>query len=497
MKKIRFSILIILLLGGTMAAQNLEDALRYSQNQYKGSSRFMAMGSSFSALGGDLSVLSTNPAGIGVFRSGEFSLTPVLNYTGTEAAYLGTLRDDFKYNLNLNQIGMVSSLPIGQSDGLVRLNFGFAYNRLNDFNSNVIIEGDNNTSSMVDFFAEASEGVYFENLNSYGAGIIFDAWLMDTITGSNGLSYGTIFSNYGDNPNSDYGQNQRRIIETKGGIGEYAFSLGGSIRDEFYFGATFGIQRVRYESWFDHTEDDEFNNIADFDYFTYTNYLETLGTGYTFKAGAIYKPLEFVRLGAAVHLPTFYRMSDYFYSDVVSSFDPNEFGESDYYEFSSPDEAPYEYSIITPFKALGSVAFQIKKSALINVEYEFIDYSSARLRRGSDGYNFSDENEEIKEAYTSAGNLRVGAEYRIGSVYLRGGYQFYGSAFAENEDNSDASYAVYSGGIGFRHRVFYFDLAYSYTDHSEFYFLYPNNNIQATSLDSRKHQFGMTMGVKF
>ena len=38
---------------------------------YGGTARFMSMGGAFTALGGDISTLSQNPAGIGVFRTSE------------------------------------------------------------------------------------------------------------------------------------------------------------------------------------------------------------------------------------------------------------------------------------------------------------------------------------------------------------------------------------------------------------------------------------------
>jgi len=81
-------------------AQNVDDALRYSQIFYTGTARFMSMSGAFTALGGDLSTLSQNPAGIGVFRSSELSLSPQLFHSKTSASFNGTT-DDYLYNFNL------------------------------------------------------------------------------------------------------------------------------------------------------------------------------------------------------------------------------------------------------------------------------------------------------------------------------------------------------------------------------------------------------------
>ena len=72
-------------------------------------------------------------------------------------------------------------------------------------------------------------------------GIAYDAWIMDTITGTGANTYGTVFSNYGDNASSDYGQNIRRLITNEGYTGEHAFSIGGNYSNKIFFGATLGI----------------------------------------------------------------------------------------------------------------------------------------------------------------------------------------------------------------------------------------------------------------
>ena len=46
-----------------------------SQTELRGTARFMSMGGAFTALGGDLSTLTQNPAGIGVYRRSEIGAT--------------------------------------------------------------------------------------------------------------------------------------------------------------------------------------------------------------------------------------------------------------------------------------------------------------------------------------------------------------------------------------------------------------------------------------
>ena len=58
-----------------MSAQSAVDEYSLSQTETRGTARFMAMGGAFTALGGDLSTLTQNPAGIGVYRRSEIGAT--------------------------------------------------------------------------------------------------------------------------------------------------------------------------------------------------------------------------------------------------------------------------------------------------------------------------------------------------------------------------------------------------------------------------------------
>ena len=78
MKKIVLSVMLTLAVIAGAFAQNDLDAFRFSQTNWEGTARFMGAGGAFGAIGGDFSSLSTNPAGIGVFKKTEFSLTPLV-----------------------------------------------------------------------------------------------------------------------------------------------------------------------------------------------------------------------------------------------------------------------------------------------------------------------------------------------------------------------------------------------------------------------------------
>lgn len=495
MKKTGLVILLTVLLISGLNAQNVDDALRYSQVFYGGTARFMSMGGAFTALGGDMSSLSQNPAGLGVFRSSEFSVTPQLFHIKTTAGFDG-LTSDYLYNFNLGQIGLVSNLISNSNEsGLITLNVGYSFNKTNNLNQTIRIQGVNNSSSMTDYWAGLSDGWYHDELGSNvaDANLAYEAWLIDTLPGEN-TRYGTVFSNYGDNPPSVYGQNVRRLVSYEGYTGEHAFSIGGNYSNKIYFGATLGISKINFTSHYEHRESTDANLPSEFQDFTYVDHYENTGTGYSLKLGAIIKPVETVRIGLAFHSPTIYRINEYFFDNMTSNFTDG----SKFEPFNDP--LRYSYRLTTPFRALAGIAVQIKKLALLSADYEFVDYGTARFSDAGDNYDYGEKNMNIKNSLKSASNIRLGGEYRLNKMYLRAGYGLYGKAFQSTEDNSDLNYKSLSFGTGFREKNVSIDFAYTNYKYNQKYILYPvagNLETAVADLNTARNMFTLTLGYKF
>ena len=496
MKRISIIIVMVSLTFCGIYAQNVDDALRYSQIFYGGTARFLSMGGAFTALGGDISSLSQNPAGIGVFRSSELTITPqIFNINSNSSFNGGASVSDYMYNFNLNQAGFVSKLrlPGGANDGLVNFNFGYSFNKTNNFNQNIRVAGTSLSSSLADYWAGTSEGTDYTELTG-PEGIAYDAWIIDTITGSGGRSYGTVFSNYGDNPPSIYGQNIRRLISYSGYTGEHAISFGGNYSNKVMFGITFGINSLRYVSHYEHLESTDKSLPSQFKNFTYTEHFENSGTGFNLKMGAIIKPVETVRIGLAFHTPTWYKISEYFYENITSNFT-----DGSQYK-SSNDPMRYRYALNTPFRFLAGVAFQIKKVALLSADYEFVDYRTARFFQTGDGYDYYEKNLGIKNALKSVSNFRVGGEYRLNKLYLRSGYGYYGKPFTAGESNENLDYSSISAGIGYREQNFSIDFAYTNLRYSQSNILYPldsSYDLAEYHLNTIQNMFTLTLGLRF
>ncbi len=495
MKRIIILILAVLSVSAGVVAQNVDDALRYSQLFYGGTARFMSMGGAFTALGGDMSTLSQNPAGLGVFRSSEIAITPQLLHIKTSASFNG-ITSDYLYNFNLSQAGIVSNIILNKAEtGLIALNLGYSFNKTNNFNQSIRVEGINNTSSMADYWAGISNGYYKDELRDAvpDAYIANRSWIIDTLSGSN-IDYGTVYSNYGDNPPSVYGQKVRRLISYDGYTGEHALSIGGNYSNKFFFGATFGISSLRYISHFEHLESTDKSIPSAFQNFTYTEHYENKGTGYSFKIGAIIKPVEAVRIGLAFHSPIWYHIDEYFYEDISSNFT-----DGGRYEYSN-SPSRYNYALATPFRVLTGLAVQVKKFALLSADYEFVDYSAAHWSQTGDGYDYTEKNSNIKSSLKSASNIRVGGEFRFNKLYLRTGYGYYGKAFKPGEDNENLDYNTFSLGAGFREQNVSIDFAYTHYKYSQKYFLYPGDSsyeAALANLSTLENLFTLTLGYKF
>ena len=132
MKKIVFALLLCGL-PLFLNAQDAFDVLQMSQTELRGSSRFQSMAGAFGALGGDISTLTQNPAGIGVYRNSDIGITLSLDCNSTESGVDKLNETKF----NVNNVGYIGAIRLN-SESVPNLNFGFSYNRLQSFNRHYV-----------------------------------------------------------------------------------------------------------------------------------------------------------------------------------------------------------------------------------------------------------------------------------------------------------------------------------------------------------------------
>ncbi len=484
MKKIT-TLLIAIAIIFPVTAQYTGQALQFSQRYPIMTARSLGMGGAFATLGGDLSAAYLNPAGLGVYRKSEFSFSPGFVNATTLSDYYNQTMDDSRFRMIMGNFGYVSAYNSKKETGLVGVSFAVNYNRLNDFNKNILIKGENPNNSLADLFMDNANGIHPDDLNAFRERLAFDAYIIDTTPGSAVYYETPVFLPIG----------QRKYIETKGRSGELSFALGMNFSNVFYFGLSMGIQPLHYEETLIHSEND-FRNLTDFDNFRYTETLDLTGSGFNFKLGFIARPLNFLRIGGALHIPTYYYIKEIYDARMESAFD-----NGDYFKVRPTDingnileTGAYKYYLVTPLRAMGGVSFQIGKIGLLATDVEYVNYGSIRYRNYDAESDMTIYNDEIRDAYRPVLNIKGGGELRFGQVSVRAGAGYYPSPYKKGELNEKANSVELTAGVGYRDKNFFIDMGLSGLLHNEKYNLYYNN---IADLTLNRYCLITTVGFRF
>ena len=438
------------------AAQTWQDALLFSENNYSGTARGVAMGNALTAIGGDAGSLIFNPAGSATASYSQFVITPgvTFSFTNTQAsannleAYHGQSVNNTYARMKLPNVGFILNMETGRRSGLKRMSFGLVLNSTNNFTGRFKSGGVNADNSYAASLASSADG-FSENVLANGDWFYsgdparMPAWvdmtgyrsgMFNAVSGRDGayVALTEIIDEKGDfrlaSPvYQQYGQ------QSRGTKTDALINFAMNFSDKFYIGANLGITTLRYalsEFWYEAPE-----NVADFPTIRYsdgtTAQFESLrmnrkyqlnGTGVYLKLGALWRPVAGLRVAAAVQTPTLLNLSErYGYSGEVS------LGGRYAMNASSPEDE-WIYALTSPFRANVGLAYTIGSRAVVSADYEFVHYGQARFRsRTSDyGYgtgSFSGVNLDIKDLLGASHQLRLGGEFKASSlVSVRAGY---------------------------------------------------------------------------
>ncbi|MCX7954264.1 MAG: hypothetical protein N3A01_03630 [Bacteroidales bacterium] len=489
MRNLVFIVALLCNIYNKSFSQNEEDALRYSQHYYFGTSRGISTGNGLSSILADQSSIVINPASIGKYFGHEITYSPFMSINTTDALYNNATANDMKFRFQTGNLGCVLTHKNSEDTKWRNVVFGFSYNRINDFSTYVNVEGFNETSSMVDYFVLMANGKKPEQLNKFVEGLAYEAYLIDV--DSNLLYHSALLGK---------GVIQQKSINYRGGMGEYSFSIGTNYANTLWLGMSFGIQSVRYKEYSEYEEKDpkDADKIPCFENFVYTKDLKTVGSGFNFKFGMIYAPISIIRIGVAFHTPTFFNLSNNYQFSMKTLF-------SDTMSYRSKNikslRGEYNFEVTTPFKTIGSFGLVIPKNEKpfinIGIDAEIVNYKMARLR--AIDYFFKDENENIRNFYRQTANFRGGIEVIFDEIIFRGGYGIYLSPYNSAQPNKNANTNIYSGGIGIKGKSSYFDIAFFYSLCNKKYYLYDPNVIQVNPVDITYENYGIiaTIGFRF
>lgn len=497
-KMIKLLVVAIVATTGTTYAQYAGDAIRFGNTNYGSSARFKGMGGAQIGVGGDMSSLGGNPAGLGLFTRSEFSLTPEFNATSAKADYLNQKTNVSQNKMNLNHAGIVWYNPTlkvqGQDTrkGVVSTVFGIGYNRNNDYTQRYSYEGNNTNTTMRDFFAEEANR-YMDNNGNTDDGSLESQAFKAYLINFNG-------NNYTAEPFS--ANMQRKNETTTGSTAEVNFSGALNISNKLYIGASVGIVNVRYISDAEYVETGEVNydpgtpNSTEDYQMSFTQRQETTGSGFNGRLGLIFRPVSNFRIGATLQTPTWLYIDDE-YSEILD----NRLSGGTIDDFNPTWASdPYSYRLKTPLKGSLGASYVIGGQAIISADVDYIDYATTRFSTsdGGETATIRDNNADIRALYTSAINYRIGGEYKIDQLNIRAGFGLNGTPMKDDDKNVYARKS-YTAGLGYRINEYYFDLAYQRIDSENRFTPYSLNagDEPVASVKNANNNIFLTFGLRF
>ena len=439
------------------SAQNIEDVLRYSRENLQGTARFQGMSGAFGSLGGDLSALNINPAGSAVFNNSLFTMSGTYFSRISDSDYGGTFNSANSNSLDVNQVGAALVFKATDNDSKwKKLSLGFNYDIVQNFDDQTISGGSGN-EGIDNYFLDFADGIPLDPLKLQQNESVGEAYL--DIGATNGLGFpaqqaflgfqaGVIdpVADEADNTayfsNADYTTVNQDFRQTTAGYNsKFTVNAATQYGENVYFGASLNFHTVLYDRVNQYRED--FTNAdAQQRTISFDNLLHTEGTGFSLSLGGIAKLNDFIRVGGSYQSPTWYRLSDAFSQGIDSNY-PNKDPNFNFFDLN--DVNIFDYQIKTPGKLIGSIAAVFGKNGLLSFDYGYQDMSKAELRPASDTA-FANENAFISEALGAVSTFRVGGEYRIKRISLRGGYRYEQSPYADGNIIGDLN--GISGGVG-------------------------------------------------
>ena len=509
--------------------------LSLSQRDAMGTARSMGLGGAFTSLGADMASFGYNPAGFGMYQRNEISATLGIGIANAKNynAYSSTGNNSVR--VAVNNFG--ASCQVYESSGtLTAVNFAIGYNKVADYNYNMSYAGIANPSSIADAFANIAthgglgintngkitdpNGFYDYDMNPYywGTAMAYKGYLIDRVERDG--KYYWAPTEIADNAEVSPFTN----LESRGSAGEFSFAFGFNLNNIVYLGASLDIQSIQRKQTIYYNE---YINYADNKQPNPTDYPTQLrrvdfaqsmninGSGIGAKFGVVVRPVGGLRIGFALHTPTYYsvgyRYSASLYTEAVNVGD----GSIVNSEQETPilqDGGEHRWTFTTPTRLLAGVSYTVGQYVVISADYQYDAYRAVKLdySPADTGYTNQTFRNNLKGVHTLRAGieakplpwlaLRVGGGFR--SNVLRSNYDF----VTFSEPVADSAWFA-SAGLGFRlSEVTSIDVAYQYrnTRYSDYYSFYTKldgcdgpDASPKYGLDIVNHNIALTFAFRF
>lgn len=385
---------------------------------------------------------------------------------------------------SMPNIGLTFNWKTGNGSGLKAITYGLVVNGTNNFTGKMLAGGRNDKTSYQSAMAVAADGYDMDFLNGYSIdkdGKRVDrGWDYPYYYGDDfqndpnrgkfapwnviaNAQAGSI-ANYGDTGDPSYywryiaategysntGEkdangnyiydiflagplNQAYSRNITGSKYDVLFNVGFNFGDTFFVGANLGVTSLNYN--YDECYKEAAENPSAFeidfgdkgktcfsDYRTRYSYTAD-GSGVFGKIGFLWRPVDGLRVGAAVQTPTIMEINERWIQDVNLNYTDASFNGS-----AKTPEGDYSYRLRSPYRLNAGAAFTFAGMALVSADYEMTDYSTMKFMSKDGGWSndtFSSLNDQIRNCMGVSHMVRIGAEFKpLPEIAVRAGYNF-------------------------------------------------------------------------
>lgn len=503
MKKLNLLFIAALSMSSVMA-QDITDAVRYSQDEVQGTARFRSMSGAFGALGGDMSAVSINPAGSSIFTNSHASISISNLGTKSDINYFNGLSSSSDSKFDLNQTGVAFVFNNTNPNSPWRkFALGVGYDKISNFENSWNVRGINtNSNSVGNYFLSYAQGLRLDEISALDNESLSTAYSeVNRLYGFSNQQGFLGFESYILEPVSDTDENtqytsnitgnnfdQAYTYASTGYNGKFSFNASTQFGDNLYFGLNLNSHFINYDKFTDLQEGNSNGSLVR--EVRFQNTLSTIGSGFSFQLGAIGKINEALRLGLSYNSPTWYTISEETtqYLGTIRND-----GGSNISQIIDPRVVNVypDYKLQTPGKITGSLAYIFGNTGLISFDYSLKDYGDTKFKPTSDPY-FASQNDIMSTTLKNASTYRIGGEYRIQQLSLRAGYRFEESPY-EN-DSFYGNLNGYSFGLGYNFGNVKLDVAYDRAQRDYNHQLYAVGLTDAAQIDSKNSNFTLTLG---
>lgn len=498
-----FSFFLIFTTIGNTFAQTLGDAVLFANDNLTGTARYRSMSGAFGALGGDFSSINVNPAGSAVFLYNQVGLTLSGFNVQNKSNYFGSNLSTSNFEFDINQAGGILVFNNQNSnDDWKKFVLAVNYENSSNFDNSLDTFGLNPTNSIANYFLSyANPGIFNSTIpvstlqNSFYENL-------DIRTQQAFLGYqGYVINLDNNNPANDtYVSNvsngdfyQENYTEMSGYNGKLSFNFATQYKDKFFFGLNLNSHFTDYTKTTAFYEENDNSTIAGMRNLIFENYQNTYGNGFSFQIGAIAKATKNLRLGLSYESPTWYRLTD----------EKAQLLRTSGFNYGNPPNPNLSevtvdsdflilyptYRLRTPGRWTGSFAYIFGKSGLISLDYRLKDFSQTRFRP-QDSF-FRPLNQQIDSQLHLAGELRIGGEYRIKQLSLRGGYRYEQSPYQDKRIFGDLT--GFSTGLGYNFGTTRLDLAYAYSQRKSRQSFFSQGFTDGSAVTAKNSTFSLTL----